>query len=73
LLLLQSCLGLHISGADNRVAFYHPCLPDFLQEVWIRNLRVGSATVDLLLVNHRHDVGIQVVRREGAVEILAVK
>jgi len=73
-LLLQACLGLHINGQEKRIAFHHPCLPGFLDEVWIRNLHVGSAVVDLLVVNHRHhDAGIQVLRREGDVEIVTVK
>jgi hypothetical protein len=45
-----------------------------LREVTIRNLRVGEASVDLLLQGHGpDDVGINVLRREGDVEIRMVK
>jgi glycogen debranching enzyme len=73
LMLLQACLGLHIDGTAGRISFTHPRLPEFLQEVWVRNLRVGNAVLDLLLVNHRNDVGIHVQKREGEVEIVTVK
>jgi hypothetical protein len=41
-------------------------------ELRIHNLEVGGATVDLLL-RHEQDVGVNVLRREGEVQILTVK
>jgi glycogen debranching enzyme len=72
-LLLQACLGLNLSAPEGRICFSYPVLPPFLKEVHILNLRVGSATVDLLLLRHDQDVGINVLRREGEVEITMVK
>jgi glycogen debranching enzyme len=71
-LLLQACLGLHVSVPEGRISFSHPKLPAFLEEVYIRNLFVGQAVVDLLLLRHDNNVGIQVLRREGKVEITTV-
>jgi hypothetical protein len=48
-------------------------LPEFLREVHIDGLRVGEASVDLYLVRHREDVGINVVRREGRVNVVTTK
>jgi hypothetical protein len=48
-------------------------LPSFLDEVRIKNLRVGSASVDLLLKRYPSDVGINVLRREGELEVVVVK
>jgi glycogen debranching enzyme len=73
LLLLQASLGLEVNGHERRIAFRHPRLPEFLREVWIRNLRVGDASADLHLINYRHDVGIQVTRRQGTLEVVTVK
>jgi glycogen debranching enzyme len=73
LLLLQACLGLHINAPEGRLSFSHPILPPFLEEVQVRNLRVGQAAVDLLFLRHDNDVGIKVLRREGKVEITTVK
>ena len=68
-LLLQACLGLSIHGAEERIRFSSPTLPEFLKEVRIENLRVGKATVDLLLQRHPQDVSIRVLRMEGQIMI----
>jgi hypothetical protein len=34
---------------------------------------VAGATIDLLLVGHEQDVGINVLRRDGDIQILVVK
>ena len=48
-------------------------LPASLGELRIHNLEVAGATVDLLLLRHDCDVGVNVLRRDGAVQILVVK
>jgi glycogen debranching enzyme len=72
-MLLQSCLGLWVSGAGRRVGFARPQLPAFLREVRISNLAVAGAAVDLLLVRHEGDVGVNVLRRDGDVEVIVAK
>ena len=72
-LLLAACLGLRIDAAEHRLSLHHATLPDSLEWVRLTNLSIGSATIDLLLTRHPHDVGITVLRREGDVEIVAVK
>jgi glycogen debranching enzyme len=72
-LLLQSSLGIFIRAPQRQIVFEHALLPDFLPWVRILNLRVGDATVDLHLERHPFDVGIQVLRRTGDVQIVAVK
>ena len=72
-LLLQACLGLSVSGRERRVVFRNPVLPPFLETLSILGLRVGEAELDLELVRHPTDVGIQVRRRHGDVEVVIVK
>jgi glycogen debranching enzyme len=72
-LLLQACLGLQIDATARRVSFAHAVLPEQLESVRILDLPVADARVDLLLTRHAHDVGITVLRRDGDVEIVAVK
>ncbi|MCZ6775357.1 MAG: amylo-alpha-1,6-glucosidase [Ignavibacteria bacterium] len=72
-LLLQSCLGLSIQAHENKIYFHHPALPTFLQEVSIKNLKVGSACVDIELKRHEQDVGVNVRRREGDIEVVVTK
>jgi hypothetical protein len=43
-----------------------------LEEVTLRNLRLGRSSVDLMLRRHGHDVSIQVLRNEGQIRIAAV-
>jgi glycogen debranching enzyme len=73
LLLLQACLGLEIRALQSEIVFYNPYLPEFLNEVRISGLRVGDGSVDLSLVRHETDVGINVLRRKGRVSIVTVK
>ncbi len=72
-LLLQACLGIEIDGARKEVAFRHPVLPESLPGLRIINLGVGDGSVDLLLENHPHDVGVTVLRRRGHVSVIVVK
>jgi glycogen debranching enzyme len=72
-LLLQSVLGLEIRAGRRLVQFTRPKLPEFLHEIWIRDLRIGQETVDLILVRHDSDVGINVLRKTGGVEIVTIK
>lgn len=67
--LLQACLGLSFSPERPQVCFTHPRLPEFLQWVEIRNLRVGAGSVDLFLHRHPRDVGVNVLRKDKEVEI----
>ncbi len=72
-LLLQSALGLEINGPQAQLSLTRPTLPNFLDELRIHNLQVAGGSVDLLVVRHDQDVSVNVLRREGRVEILVVK
>jgi len=72
-LLLQTCIGLSIQAHDSTIQFLTPLLPEFLQKVTITNLKVGQASVDLSLQHYAHDVGVELIRREGPIDILIKK
>jgi len=72
-LLLQAVLGLEVLAAQRTVKLTRPRLPEFLREVRITNLRVGPHTLDLLLERHEFDVGIDVLHRNGPIEVVAIK
>ncbi|MGH7828474.1 MAG: amylo-alpha-1,6-glucosidase [Candidatus Binatia bacterium] len=67
-LLLQSCLGLSIDATESRVYFTSPLLPACIEEVHIKNLRVGKSHLDLVV--DRSFQGIGVERRAGDVSIV---
>lgn len=70
---LQACLGMSIRAPEAKILFTYPILPAFLHELQIKNLKVGKASVDLLVRRHELDVGITVMHREGDVEVVVVK
>jgi glycogen debranching enzyme len=72
-LLLQACLGLNIDATATQIRLVRPYLPSSLQMLRIHNLQVGSGTVDLLFTRHDDDIGVTVLRREGDVQIMAIK
>jgi glycogen debranching enzyme len=71
-MILGACLGLSIDAAQSRVTFRRPFLPPFLRRVAIRNLQVGSGSLDLSVERYAEVVGIDILRRQGAVEVLTV-
>ena len=72
-MLLESCLGLTVLGSQQKVIFSDPFLPSALNDVSIRNLKVGNAVIDLLATRHEGDVGINVMRRDGPVDVVVLK
>lgn len=72
-LLIQACLGLRIEAAIGRVNLYYPLLPEFLEKVRIRGLRVGSSSVDLSFRRVGDDVAVNVLGRTGNLEVVVVK
>jgi hypothetical protein len=72
-MLLQACLGLSFNGLEYHVLLNGPSLPDSINDLRIHNLEVNGGLVDLLMVRHEHDVGVTVMRREGAVRVTVAK
>ena len=72
-MVLQACLGLEIRAKESRIYLHHSALPESLEEVRIHNLRVGSASVDLAFERYAETVGVNIERRSGAVEIVALR
>jgi glycogen debranching enzyme len=72
-LLLQASLGLDIDAPHRRIVFRQAALPERVERLRLTNLIVGDARVDLGLERHANDVAVSVLKREGAVEVVAVK
>jgi glycogen debranching enzyme len=70
LCLLQASLGLELLDRTGEVKFYRPVLPDFLDHVWLRNLRLSAGSVDVLIDRQDSNVKITVTRREGDVVVV---
>jgi glycogen debranching enzyme len=72
-MLLKAALGMDIDAREQRVTFRSPRLPEFLGELWISNLRVGTASVDLRLQRYPGDVGITVLGKRGDVQLATLR
>jgi glycogen debranching enzyme len=69
-LALQASLGVRIDAAKGRVYFDNPHLPDTIPELKIRDLKLASGQVDILIVRHDTDVALSITRRTGQVEVI---
>jgi glycogen debranching enzyme len=70
--LIQAALGLEFDPDANEIRLRNPRLPAFLNAVFLRNLRLGKSSVDLVLRRHDDDVALQVLRKEGSIRVSAV-
>ena len=70
IMLLQSCLGLSIDASRSEVRFARTTLPPSLNEVHIKNLQVGAASLDLAVESSDDKIKVDVSRQEGQAEIV---
>ncbi|MGA2188930.1 MAG: amylo-alpha-1,6-glucosidase [Steroidobacteraceae bacterium] len=70
LCLLQATLGLELFDGSREVAFYRPVLPAFIDHLQLRNLRLSSGSVDVMLHRYGDGVAATVTRRDGDVSVV---
>jgi len=70
--LLQACLGIRIDTTSQVLHFDNPQLPKAISHLEIRNLRIGSGVIDVAVIRHNQQVAINVTRREGKIDVVAV-
>jgi glycogen debranching enzyme len=69
-LLLRSCMGMNIDAVEKRISFVNPTLPANLDELRVERLQVGGARVDLLLKRHSLGIAVEVLQKDGELEIV---
>ncbi|HZZ94562.1 MAG TPA: amylo-alpha-1,6-glucosidase [Usitatibacter sp.] len=67
--LLKACLGLSFRPEEPRIRLLHPVLPPCVEVLTVRGLAVAAARVDLRFVRHDGEVGVQVLAKEGRVDV----
>lgn len=72
-LILQSCLGLTIKAPESRIYLIRPSLPESIQAIEIRNLRVNDAVVKLRFERHDYSMSVYIEERHGHVEVVSIK
>jgi len=68
--LLAAALGISFVPNQRQIRFFRPALPSWLSEVHLTNLRLGEASIDLVLRRDGNAVASDVTRREGPIEIV---
>jgi glycogen debranching enzyme len=69
-LLLQAMLGVSAAAHENVLTVNKPHLPPWLNEVEIRNLRVGDSTLSLVFRRDGETTGFSLLSREGDVRVV---
>jgi glycogen debranching enzyme len=70
--LLEAALGIEFDVARSEIRLRNPHLPAFLNEVVLRDLQLGSSSVDLRIRRHGDDVGLEVLRTRGQIQVSIV-
>jgi glycogen debranching enzyme len=72
-MLLNACLGMTIDAPKGELRLHRSRLPTYIDELVLRDLRIGRARVDVRLHRYEEDIGVNVTRREGDVDVVVVK
>jgi glycogen debranching enzyme len=72
-MLLAAALGLSVDGRTNDITLVRPVMPASVPILRVTGLPLNGGSVDLLLENQPHDVGVTVLLREGDVRVTVVK
>ena len=70
--LLEAALGLEFDAGRGEIRLRNPRLPAFLNEVVLRDLQLGSSSVDLRVRRHGDEVSLEVLRTRGQIQVSIV-
>lgn len=70
--LLEASLGLEFDPDRNEIRLRNPHLPEFIDDVLLRNLQLGDACVDLRLRRVKGEVALDIVRAKGKMQVSIV-
>jgi glycogen debranching enzyme len=69
---LEASLGLEFDTPGREIRLRNPCLPAFLDEVILRNLRLGRSSIDLKVSRRDEVSAVEVLRTEGNIQVSVV-
>src|SRR6201996_9438833 len=70
--LLEATLGLEFDADRAEIRLRNPKLPAFINEVILRELQLGSSSVDLRVRRHDDEVSLEVLRTRGQIQVSIV-
>jgi glycogen debranching enzyme len=68
--LLKTLLGLEPEGFENRLRIVRPVLPDFVNQVVIHRLKIGSARADLKFERVADRIEVRVLKEDGKLDLV---
>jgi glycogen debranching enzyme len=70
--LLEAALGIEFDAGRGEIRLRNPRLPAFLNDVVLRDLRLGPSSVDLRVRRHGDEVSLEVLRTRGQIQVSIV-
>src|SRR5579863_4272476 len=70
--LLEAALGLEFDADRREIRLHNPRLPAFLNEVVLRDLRLGVSSADLRVRRHGDEVSLEVMKTKGQIQVSIV-
>jgi glycogen debranching enzyme len=67
--LVQASLGLEFAPDQREIRLRNPVLPSFLDEITLRNLRLGESVCDLKVRRHGDEVSVEPLRKSGELQV----
>jgi glycogen debranching enzyme len=71
--LIQAALGLDFDYWRREIRLTRPCLPDFLDQLRLQDVRLGDQAADLRIDRHESLVSVHVPRRAESLDIIVVQ
>jgi glycogen debranching enzyme len=71
--LVEALLGLEFRPETHEIFLRNPLLPQFLDEVILRNLQVGGSRADLKISRHGEEVSLAVLRTRGPIQASVIQ
>lgn len=70
--LIQSCLGLEFNTKSMQVTFDTPVLPDFIERLEIKQLKIGRGSVHVAVHRSGTRVVVDLIERKGNVRVITI-
>jgi len=67
--LIEAALGLEFDTGAGEIRLRNPRLPKFLDEVVLRDLQLGQASVDLKVHRHGDEVSVELLQTSGKIQV----
>ena len=68
-LIIQSLLGINLDVTNNKI-YLKPILPDEINKIEVKNLKVGNNRVDFVVIKEKDRIKLSDVRIEGNIELI---